>query len=64
MAECYTATIKEMKKAARKKLNDCEHNYNSLTNQNTEFAKDCHAILTLLARIDDLCQDAPLERKL
>jgi hypothetical protein len=61
MAECYTATIKNCKRESKRKLLDMQRAYDSLTNKNTEYARDIKAIIDIYKSVDEIYANTPIE---
>ena len=61
MAECYTATVKDLKCKARKELRDMQECYDLLKNKESEYAKDVVAILELYKQVACIYDNAPVE---
>lgn len=61
MAECYTATIKALKRSARDELIRAQRCYDFLSNKDTEYAKDVLAILEIKKQVAAIYENAPHE---
>jgi len=61
MAECYTATIKGLKRKSKMTLLDMQRSYDSLKNKDTEYAKDIFACIDIIKRVDEIYANAPIE---
>jgi vacuolar-type H+-ATPase subunit D/Vma8 len=56
---CYTATLKNIRKENRTRLNNFERGYNLLQNKDSSYAKEYAAIIELQKATMKIWDDAP-----